>query len=69
MIQVQCSLMSILQGCPHCYISETIMVQIRKSSHSKAKPRILGAVWLKGSLEHQQILLVMEKRYKALLIW
>lgn len=62
MIQVQCSLVPILQGCPNCYVSKTIMVQIRKSSHGKAKPRILGAFWLKGSLEHQQNLLVEERR-------
>ena len=62
MIQVQCPLVSVLQGRPHCYISETVMVQIRKSSHGKAKPGILGERWLKGSMKHQQILLVMEKR-------
>lgn len=58
MIQVQCSTMPILQGRPHSHISKTILVQIRKGTHGKAKPSILGRFWLKHSLECQQGLLV-----------
>lgn len=62
MVQVQCSLVPILQRCPHSHISKTILVQIRKSTHGKAKSSILGGFWLKCSLEGQQGLLVEERR-------
>lgn len=50
--------MSILQGRPHSHVSKTVLVQIRKGTHGKAKPSILGGFWLKCPLERQQGLLV-----------
>lgn len=64
MIQVQCSTVHVLQGCPHSHISKTVLVQIRKGTHGKAKPSILGRFWLKCSLECQQGLLVEVRRWK-----
>lgn len=51
-------MMSILQGRPHSHVSKTVLVQIRKGTHGKAKPSILGGFWLKCPLERQQGLLV-----------
>lgn len=58
----------ILQGGPHSHISKTILVQIRKGTHGKAKPSILGGLWLKCSLECQQGLLVEVGRRQKMLI-
>lgn len=57
MIQVQCPPVPILQGRPHSHISKTILVQIRKGTHGKAKASILRGFGLKCSLERQQGLL------------
>lgn len=62
MIEVQRSTVPILQGRPHSHISKTILIQIRKGTHGKAKPRILGGFWLKCSLECQQGLLVEARK-------
>lgn len=67
-IEVQCSTVPILQGRSHSHISKTILVQIRKGSHGKAKPSILRGFWLKCSLECQQGLLVEVRRRQKMLI-
>ena len=67
-IEVQGSMVPILQGRPHSHISKTILVQIRKSTHGKAKPSILEDFWLKCSLECQQGWLVVVRRRPKVLI-
>lgn len=67
-IEVQGSTVPILQRRPHSHISKTILVQIRKSTHGKAKPSILGGFWLKCSLERQQGRLVAVRRRPTVLI-
>lgn len=45
-VQVQRSMVPVLQGRPHSHVGKAILVQIGKGTHGKAEPSVLGGFWL-----------------------